>query len=606
MKMKRYCLYSFVIVLIIFSAVMISSCEKENPSNELSNGTSKEEEVITYEQQQYSEAMGAFNKKKYNVAYKLFLDLKDYEDSKEKAELCKTEIKTADSLKKTESGLVMSMKGVVRRNNEYTGMQFDYYYYSLFSNDGSILIFNQLSDGNCFVFGNYTILTGATTTWNAGYGWYSFDGYTVYDRDYNLVTTSNTGSPKLIHSNLLQVGSLYYDNNLNIIDLSQYILQEYNDLESQNSNEKKYFYEGFAIVKDKESGNMGILRPDNSIVMIEEFYSTIDTKVKNGYLKVSKYNKYGFLDSEGKLIGDGCIWDFVDEFRNGYCTVALKENGEYKYGFINESGELIGDGCVWDGCKNFYEGLCAVKTDGKWGFIDTTGKLVIPAKYKELVTNFENGTAKMRDDEGFWVLIDNEGRTIIDKCYYIQEGLNENGYAIASRIIDGWVKSFAIDKNGEIISNSYGAGYNFLYNGDKTEILSGNIVITSNGNVVDLDEDRIITTWGRNGEWNKVEVLKTHSEDCLLIIQFNRKYGLMARNGTILLDCEYSSIEPIEDCGIAVAKVKKSNNKYGIIDSNGCFVFPAEYNAIEYSNGLFYLIKDGELIIFDTQMNQIL
>ena len=50
-----------------------------------------------------------------------------------------------------------------------------------------------------------------------------------------------------------------------------------------------------------------------------------------------------------------------------------------------------------------------VKLNGKWGFVDETGKEVIECKY-DVVYWFKNGFTKVRlNNEYFWV---NEGETI--------------------------------------------------------------------------------------------------------------------------------------------------------------------------------------------------
>ena len=37
--------------------------------------------------------------------------------------------------------------------------------------------------------------------------------------------------------------------------------------------------------------------------------------------------------------------------------------------------------CKYDWVNNFFEGLASVKLNGKWGFIDKTGREAIPCKY---------------------------------------------------------------------------------------------------------------------------------------------------------------------------------------------------------------------------------
>ena len=50
----------------------------------------------------------------------------------------------------------------------------------------------------------------------------------------------------------------------------------------------------------------------------------------------------------------------------------------------------------YEDASAFYEGLAAVKQNGKWGYIDETGKTVIPFQY-DLALQFSEGKAVVAD-----------------------------------------------------------------------------------------------------------------------------------------------------------------------------------------------------------------
>ena len=61
---------------------------------------------------------------------------------------------------------------------------------------------------------------------------------------------------------------------------------------------------------------------------------------------------------------------------------------------------------------SFCEGLVNVKDEnGKWGFIDKTGKLVIPCKWK-WAYDFKNGRAKVKDERDREIYIDKTGKVV--------------------------------------------------------------------------------------------------------------------------------------------------------------------------------------------------
>ena len=74
----------------------------------------------------------------------------------------------------------------------------------------------------------------------------------------------------------------------------------------------------------------------------------------------------------------------------------------------------------YDWVGSFSEGLAKVKLGDKYGFIDKTGKEVVPPKYDDLVF-FSKGLAKVELD-GQWGLVDRTSKEIIP-CVYDEEDL---------------------------------------------------------------------------------------------------------------------------------------------------------------------------------------
>ena len=60
----------------------------------------------------------------------------------------------------------------------------------------------------------------------------------------------------------------------------------------------------------------------------------------------------------------------------------------------------------------FYEGLACVMDDNeKWGFVDETGKVVIPYQW-ESATYFNEGLAAVMDANDKWGFIDKTGKIV--------------------------------------------------------------------------------------------------------------------------------------------------------------------------------------------------
>ncbi len=90
---------------------------------------------------------------------------------------------------------------------------------------------------------------------------------------------------------------------------------------------------------------------------------------------------------------------------------AVEMNG--RYGYIDASGK-----CVipykFERAASFSEGLAAVKFNGNYGYIDRTGKCIIPYKFAG-ANDFKDGFAKIITIEGRSGLIDNTGALYNDK-----------------------------------------------------------------------------------------------------------------------------------------------------------------------------------------------
>ena len=131
----------------------------------------------------------------------------------------------------------------------------------------------------------------------------------------------------------------------------------------------------------------------------------------DGMGRVMTNSKITYINSNGKLMNR--IFDWGEDFSDGYAHVS--EN--YKARFIDKEGNFaFGDKGKYFAAKSFSNGLAAVEDEsGKWGYIDTKGKLVIPMKF-DSVFNFDKKLAPVRIDKKFG-FIDKTGKIIIQPTY---------------------------------------------------------------------------------------------------------------------------------------------------------------------------------------------
>lgn len=136
-------------------------------------------------------------------------------------------------------------------------------------------------------------------------------------------------------------------------------------------------------------------------------------------------SKYTFIDQTGKHITP--TYDMCDQFSEGLAPVCL--NG--KCGFIDESGKVVipfvyQNSYFMDPPSSFSEGLAAVRSNNKYGFIDKSGKVLIPIIYEQAGAFYE-GLAPVKLN-GKWGFIDRTGKAAIefqyDRAMRFSEGLS--------------------------------------------------------------------------------------------------------------------------------------------------------------------------------------
>lgn len=122
---------------------------------------------------------------------------------------------------------------------------------------------------------------------------------------------------------------------------------------------------------------------------------------------VSRNDKYGFLDLQGHEVVP-CIYDETGVFRLGRTLARLGNH----YGIIDTNGGIVlpieYDSYTPKGMKYmYYDSLALVEKDGKLGYVDLQGNLVIPFYFDEAF-EFSEGLAAALF-QGHWGYIDTKG-----------------------------------------------------------------------------------------------------------------------------------------------------------------------------------------------------
>jgi hypothetical protein len=142
-----------------------------------------------------------------------------------------------------------------------------------------------------------------------------------------------------------------------------------------------------------------------------------------GLLPVKQGQLWGYKDNSGKMVISP-QFEKAYAFSNGLARVRSQK----KYGYIDKAGNIVIPiryvaaydfseeraavfVCREDICRSQNPDIIAHEL-GRWGYIDTTGKLVIPGRYRK-AESFSEGLAAVTSDgfEGFY--IDRNGEVVI-------------------------------------------------------------------------------------------------------------------------------------------------------------------------------------------------
>lgn len=237
--------------------------------------------------------------------------------------------------------------------------------------------------------------------------------------------------------------------------------------------EAECFYDGLARVKS--NGKVGFINKEGRLV-INAIYQD-GTRFSEGLAFVlTDDDKFLCIDTDGKT--KFTLSDDVKEVGIFYNSLALVSNGatgyikpdgtmaidfgfnggffknsdgligiiqEGKYGFCDMSGKVVITP-QFNESKHFSEGLCAVYDGSKWGFINKDGKYEINPQFEE-TGEFSEGLCLIKQG-GKYGFIDKSGKIVInpqfDACWYFKGSLcsvQQNG------------KYGYINKEGIIVTN---------------------------------------------------------------------------------------------------------------------------------------------------------
>lgn len=173
---------------------------------------------------------------------------------------------------------------------------------------------------------------------------------------------------------------------------------------------------------------------------------------------VEKSAETFFINTDGEFITK--LDKNVGDYSQGYAIV-YTDQGSY---FVNKLGERLGNQ-IFQRVNPFSDGMASIQVENKWGFIDSTGTIVIEPKYY-VRSDFKEGLTPVSQEAdtisigGSFIeaFIDKQGNEIIPFKSNVDYGNFNNGLAQGRRSIysdekryTGLYELFYINKKGEKI-----------------------------------------------------------------------------------------------------------------------------------------------------------
>jgi hypothetical protein len=183
------------------------------------------------------------------------------------------------------------------------------------------------------------------------------------------------------------------------------------------------FAEGLAAVEFKEK--TGYINPAGKFVIPPRFLAGFSFADGLAVVVIRRFeqdklhmNEFVYIDKSGKTVLQPHTpldtKSFRISYRDGDLTfteglLPVEQNG--KSGYMDRTGKTVIPP-RYDAAQSFSEGLAAVKLEGQYGYIDRSGKMVIPPRFKEAAP-FSEGLASILSDrhQGY---IDKSGQLVID------------------------------------------------------------------------------------------------------------------------------------------------------------------------------------------------
>ena len=316
-------------------------------------------------------------------------------------------------------------------------------------------------------------------------------------------------------------------------------------------------------------------------------------------LQYQKDGKYGIINFEGKII----IKPIYEEIRNmPYREGELIVKKQGKYGVVSINGGKLLD-CKYDYITgdNYYSEEKKYELDGyivginnedgkmQYGYINNKREQILDVEFDKIYRMND-----VKDDENIYLLAEKDGKI---QLYKNNKLLLDNNYQSINYSEDS--KLLILQKDGRYGVTDLNGKQILSVDYEQIRIPGDYIIAIKDGKQVIFD---LVGTQKENLAYTNI--LKTENENYNITVDKNDKYGVINKDGNILIGNKYNYIQYLYDNYFIVGG---ETGKSGIINDKGEEILPIKYEVIQKldKNNIVQAMVGNVLELYSKEMNNI-
>lgn len=280
--------------------------------------------------------------------------------------------------------------------------------------------------------------------------------------------------------------------------------------------------------------------------------------------------------------------------------------------------------------KNLWRELFPIPIDGKWGYINSSGRIVIPPQFDEAYDFEKSGFAYVKKSKGAG-LVDPTGRLVVPPIYVQVNYVEEIDRIIAFTMMSSPVYKFKIlDNNGNPVVDK-------VFESDSLACFSHGLAPVKSLGVwgyidrygrwrIDpkffgagcFDDETGLAPAAVGGKWGYIDISGTwkikpsfeyacHFSKGLASVQIGGKFGYINPNGEVVITAKFPYCDDFS--GGLISFKDERTQKSGFIDGNGRIAIPPKFDDVNafFSNRSFAQASiDGRWGLIDRTGNWVL